>query len=153
MKKITLLLMLVCLTMNQKLVSKPLAFKLRIKSKPDVVLNRLTIYNPVAGQTDSSPLITANNSKINLHELKRSKLRWMALSQDQIKSYNKKAKFSYGDTLVIHSGDKEIDGEWVLMDTMNKMYTKTGDLLYHSDNKDRGLWSNVKVTRKKNIKI
>jgi len=109
------------------------------------VLETLTIYNPVEGQCDDSPLITANNSHIDLGKLRRNEIRWMALSRDLLKRW--KGEFNYGDTVVLDAGDAAIDGLWVINDNMNKRFKNRGDLLFHRDSRTTGIWKNVKMNR------
>ena len=109
------------------------------------VLETLTIYNPVAGQCDASPLITANNSRIDLEKLRRNEIRWMALSRDLLKRWN--GAFSYGDTVLLEAGDASIDGLWVINDNMNKRFRNRGDLLFHRDSRSTGIWKNVKLCK------
>lgn len=109
------------------------------------VLETLTIYNPESGQCDSSPLITANNSRIDLEKLRRNEIRWMALSRDLLKRWN--GEFSYGDTVVLDAGDASIDGLWVINDNMNKRFKNRGDLLFHKESRSTGIWKNVKMNR------
>lgn len=109
----------------------------------EFVIETLTVYNPLAAQTDSSPLITASNAKIDTVKLKKGKLRWLALSRDFLKRFG--GKINYGDTVEIISGDSEIDGLWVVHDTMNKRYKKRGDLLTY--NRKKGKWKNVRMIK------
>jgi hypothetical protein len=109
------------------------------------VLETLTIYNPTASQCDGSPLITASNAKIDLRKLSRQELRWMALSRDLMKKWN--GAFNYGDTVLVTSGDKQIDGLWVIQDILNKKYKMRGDLLFHQKIRRTGKWNNVTITR------
>lgn len=112
---------------------------------PYVVLETLTIYNPVERQCDGSPLITANNSRIDLEKLSRNEIRWMALSRDLLKRWN--GAFNYGDTVILDAGDAAIDGLWVINDSMNKRFKNRGDLLFHRDSRSTGIWKNVKMNR------
>lgn len=119
--------------------------KFYFKTETRVVLNALTIYNPERRQCDSTPLITASNSKIDVEELRNENVRWMALSRDLLKRW--KGKFHYGDTVLITSGDPAIDGLWVIKDTMNKRFKNRGDLLFSSDVRKLGKWKNVEVAK------
>jgi hypothetical protein len=109
------------------------------------VLETLTIYNPVENQCDDSPLITANNSRIDLDKLSRNEIRWMALSRNLLKRWN--GQFNYGDTVKLEAGDPSIDGLWVVNDNMNKRFKDRGDLLFHRDARSTGIWKNVKISR------
>ena len=42
----------------------------------------LTCYQPVKSQCNNQPLVTADGSKINLHHLKRGRIKWCAVSRD-----------------------------------------------------------------------
>ncbi len=109
------------------------------------ILETLTIYNPEERQCDSSPLITANNSRIDLDKLRRNEIRWMALSRDLLKRWN--GDFNYGDTVLLHAGDSTIDGLWVINDNMNKRFRNRGDLLFHRDSRSTGIWRNVRLNK------
>jgi hypothetical protein len=117
-----------------------------VKETPQYyVLETLTIYNPEERQCDADPLITANNSRIDLEKLRRNQIRWMALSRNLLKRWN--GAFNYGDTVSLHSGDATIDGLWVINDNMNKRFRDRGDLLFHRDSRTTGIWRNVKIAR------
>lgn len=119
--------------------------KIYIKKSTHVVLNALTVYHPTNKQCDATPLITASNSKINVDDLKNQNIRWMALSRDLLKRW--KGEFHYGDTVLVSSGDSQIDGLWVVKDTMNKRYKKHGDLLFDSEVRKLGKWKNVEISK------
>ena len=108
------------------------------------ILKTLTIYHPISNQCDNSPLITANNSHIDLDKLSRNEIRWMALSRNLLKRWN--GEFNYGDTVVLQSGDPAIDGLWVVNDNMNKRFKDRGDLLFHPGTRSGGIWRNVKIS-------
>ena len=110
-------------------------------------LDTLTIYNPTAAQCDGDPLVTASNKKINVKRLREGSIRWMAISRDLLKRWG--GRLAYGDTVVLNSGDPGVDGLWVIQDTMNKRYTKRGDLLFDCKIRFVVLWTGVKKKRKK----
>ena len=84
----------------------------------------VTMYNATTGQCDSSPLITADNSRIN--PKKASEHKWIAMSRDMLKRWG--GRFNYGDRVRI-TGTKHKDGVYEVRDTMNKRYTKRIDIL------------------------
>lgn len=90
----------------------------------DVVdIVKATKYNPVESQCDSDPLITADNSKIDTSKLEKHQIRWIAISRDL------RGRYNYGDTVIIESDNKNIEGEWVVRDTMNPRFSNRIDLL------------------------
>jgi hypothetical protein len=121
---------------------------IEVSSEEMFELDLLTIYNPVQEQTDSDPLVTASMKKIDLEKLIRSEIRWMALSRDMLQRWG--GKIQYGDTIRLDADDPDIDGLWVVYDTMNKRYTRTGDLLFHQNTRTKGKWKNVKMFKKIN---
>ncbi|MEB3150287.1 MAG: hypothetical protein VKL60_14905 [Sphaerospermopsis sp.] len=111
--------------------------------REEFVIERLTVYNPTSGQTDSTPLITASNAVIDTVKLRKGKLRWLALSRDFLTRWG--GKINYGDTIEILSDDSDIKGLWIVHDTMNKRYKKSGDILTY--NRKKGLWKNIKFKK------
>ena len=128
--------------------SGPKILPLPVEMPKYQVLETLTIYNPVENQCDQSPLITANNSRIDLDKLYRNEIRWMALSRNLLKRWN--GEFNYGDTVILDAGDPAIDGLWVVNDNMNKRFKDRGDLLFHRDMRSTGIWKNVRISRLQN---
>jgi 3D (Asp-Asp-Asp) domain-containing protein len=120
-----------------------ISFSSREATPERIVLDVLTVYNPVPSQTDDAPLITASGARINLARLKSGEIRWMALSQDIIRSKT----FVYGDTVLITANDPEIDGYWIVHDTMNRRYRNRGDLLFHQSSRNTGKWMNVTIKK------
>lgn len=94
----------------------------------------VTSYNPEKGQTDSSPCTGASG----IDQCKKSKegVRMLALSQDLIGRASWKP-FHYGETVIMKSdlSDPRCNGEFLLVDTMNKRYKNRGDLFF-MDRKD-----------------
>ena len=84
----------------------------------------VTMYYAVEGQCDSSPLITADGSKINPKTASEHK--WIAVSQDMLKRNG--GKLSYGDYVEI-KGTKKQDGIYEIHDCMNKRYHNYIDIL------------------------
>lgn len=119
--------------------------KIYVKDDTQIVLDALTVYNPSKSQCDKTPFITASNSRINPEDLKKQNIRWMALSRDLLKRW--KGDFHYGDTVLVTSGDPQIDGLWIIKDTMNRRYKKRGDLLFDTTVRKVGKWSNVEISK------
>jgi hypothetical protein len=110
-------------------------------------IDTLTIYNPSPRQCDSDPLVTASNKRINMNELRKGTIRWMALSRNMLKRWG--GQLHYGDTVMLHSGDAGIDGIWIIQDTMNKRFKNRGDLLFDAASRSNGMWTNVKIVKRK----
>jgi len=83
-----------------------------------------TMYNPVVGQCDDDPLITAGMYKINPN--KASDHKWIAVSRDLLKRWG--GVFDYGDKVYI-SGAGHKNGIYTIVDTMNKRFQKRIDFL------------------------
>ena len=85
----------------------------------------VTQYNPVVAQCDEDPLVTADNSRIDLRKLERGQIRWVAVSRDLLD------KYSYGNTikLTVTKGNRRINGRYVVHDTMNPRFTNRVDIL------------------------
>ena len=93
----------------------------------------ITVYNPIAEQCDSTPLITADNSQIDLGKLKARKIKWAAVSRDLL------GEVKFGQRIRIKGcKDKSMNGTWEVHDVMNKRYRKRIDLLFHESNKTLG---------------
>jgi hypothetical protein len=104
----------------------------KIESHPFIQLDRATTYYCEESQCDSDPLTTADGSVIDVNKLKANELRWCALSRDLIwdeyrQTIHKqgfRGFFEFGDTIVVKSNSNpQINGKWVVHDTMNKRYT------------------------------
>jgi len=74
----------------------------------------VTMYQPVYPQTDNSPDITADGTKIRIH--KASEYKFVALSRNLLSRWG--GPFDYGDFIYI-KGTKTKDGVYQVRDTMN----------------------------------
>ena len=84
----------------------------------------VTTYNPTRGQTDSTPDITADGTRIKTW--KATEYRYVALSRDLLSRWG--GPFNYGDYIVIEgAGDR--DGVYQVRDTMNPKWTNRVDIL------------------------
>ena len=97
-----------------------------------------TVYHAVEGQCDDSPLVTASGAKISSAESAYDH-RYIAVSRDLLDV------FPYG-TMVEVSGCGELDGYWVVQDTMNRRYKGYIDLLINPDMKG-GKWEGVRIKK------
>ena len=88
---------------------------------------KITIYNAVAKQTDSDPLIMASNHFIDTNII--AKLRYCAISRKLHKKYGGVLRFK--DTIHIYSKHihSDLNGKWVVMDLMRDTTDTKIDLL------------------------
>jgi murein DD-endopeptidase MepM/ murein hydrolase activator NlpD len=92
---------------------------------------KLTSYNPAKEQTDASPCIGATG--VNLCDAVKATpgIQILALSQDLV-SRKGKTPFHYGDRVRLTSTlqDARCNQEAIVLDTMNRRFTKRGDLFF-----------------------
>lgn len=119
--------------------------RIYVQDEKHFTLDVLTVYHPTKRQCDRTPLVTASNSKIDLESLRNKNIRWMALSRDLLKRW--KGEFQYGDTVMLSAKDAEINGLWVIKDTMNKRFKNRGDLLFDGEVRKLGKWTDVEIVR------
>jgi 3D (Asp-Asp-Asp) domain-containing protein len=100
-----------------------------------------SIYYPEEAQTDSTPLITADGSRIN-HKKPR-KHRWVALSRNLLKKWG--GKFNYGDSLQVKGISPQLDGIYVVRDTMKRRLRNRVDILVGPNDNIMGRWDNVRL--------
>ena len=84
----------------------------------------VTMYNPTRGQTDSTPNITADGTRIN--PKRASSYRYIALSRDLLSRWG--GPFNYGDYVILEGAGKN-SGVYQVKDTMNPRITRTVDIL------------------------
>ena len=104
----------------------------------------VTMYNPTRGQTDSTPNITADGTRINPR--KASSYRYIALSRDLLSRWG--GPFNYGDYVIIE-GTGGQDGVYQVRDTMNPRFTKRVDILKSKGSK-RFKYNSVKLYKHNN---
>ena len=86
----------------------------------------VTTYNPTRSQTDSTPDITADGTRIK--PWKATQYRYVALSRDLLSRWG--GPFDYGDYIVIEgTEDGKWDGLYQVRDTMNPKWVKRVDIL------------------------
>ncbi len=87
----------------------------------DVVV---TMYHPVKHQTDGTPDILADGTKITIH--KASEYNYVAVSRNLLKRWG--GWLAFGDFIVL-SGTSGKDGVYQVKDTMNKRFVNRIDIL------------------------
>ncbi len=95
-----------------------------------------TIYHAVPAQTDSTPFVTASNSRIDPENPQGH--RWIAVSRDL-----EELGFTFGVKVCVE-GTGVFDGEWTVQDRMNKRWTKRIDFLVDKEIKG-GKWNNIYI--------
>ena len=86
----------------------------------------VTMYQPVYPQTDSSPNITADGTRIRIS--KASDYKYVALSRNLLKRWG--GPFDYGDFILIKgTTDSHKDGVYQIRDTMNSKWVNVVDIL------------------------
>ena len=83
-----------------------------------------TVYHPVPEQTDDTPNITADGTRIEIDNA--SDYRYIAVSRDLHKRYG--GNFDFNDIVYINSD--ELSGFYIIKDLMNKRFTKRIDFLH-----------------------
>lgn len=109
--------------------------------RPKKINVTASVYFPVECQTDSSPLVTADNSKINSKMPKKH--RWIAVSRNLLRRWG--GTIDYGDTLNVKGISKAMDGHYVVRDTMNKRIKNQIDILVGQQDKIMGYWQDVEI--------
>ena len=86
----------------------------------------VTMYQPVYPQTDRTPNITADGTRIRIS--KASDYKFVALSRNLLKRWG--GPFDYGDFILIKgTPDGHKDGVYNVRDTMNPKYVNYVDIL------------------------
>ena len=109
-----------------------------IKAQSSNVITHVTLtcYQPVKSQCNNQPLVTADGSKINLHHLKRGRIKWCAISRDLLYLFPKnKPKKVFIEGF----------GVYEVRDVTNKRYKHRIDILIHPKDSKRISIKNVKV--------
>ena len=84
----------------------------------------VTMYQPVYPQTDKTPDITADGTRIRIS--KASDYKFVALSRNLLKRWG--GPFDYGDFILIKGAGKK-DGVYQVRDTMNPKWVNVVDIL------------------------
>ena len=99
----------------------------RTESHADIVSSfnvTITMYEPVASQTDDTPNITADGTKFDI--LVASEYKYVALSRNLLKRWG--GVFDYGDFILIKGADGK-SGKYQVRDTMNPRFVNYVDIL------------------------
>ena len=88
----------------------------------------VTMYQPVYPQTDKTPDITADGTRIRVH--KASEYKFVALSRNLLKRWG--GPFDYGDFILIRDAGHK-DGVYQVRDTMNPKWVNVVDILESTD--------------------
>ena len=84
----------------------------------------VTMYQPVYPQTDDTPNITADGTRIRIS--KASQYKFVALSRNLLKRWG--GPFDYGDFILLKGAGKK-DGVYQVRDTMNPKWVNVVDIL------------------------
>ena len=85
----------------------------------------VTMYHPVRGQTDDTPNITADGTRISIRNA--GKYRFVAVSRDLLRSNG--GPFEYGDYIILEGINGKYDGVWQVKDTMHPRWDNRVDIL------------------------
>ena len=108
---------------NQIAVTETLRLELTEFYKYGVVVD-VTMYRPNIRETDSTPNITADGTRIRIS--KASDYKFVALSRNLLKRWG--GPFDYGDYVMIE-GTGAYDGVYQVKDTMNARFINRVDIL------------------------
>jgi len=84
----------------------------------------VTMYQPIRGQTDSTPNILADGTRIRVH--KASDYKFIAVSRNLLERFG--GQFKFGD-FVLLQGTFTKDGFYQVRDTMNPRFVNRIDIL------------------------
>lgn len=111
---------------------------IEVERESEVFVVTATVYHAVEGQCDDSPLVTASGAKISSANTAYDH-RYIAVSRDLLDV------FPYG-TMVEVNGCGELDGVYMVADTMNRRYKGYIDLLINPDMRG-GKWEGVRIKK------
>ena len=94
------------------------------KYETEGMIVTVTMYEPVSYQTDSTPNILADGTRIRVH--KASEYRFIAVSRNLLKRHG--GWLDYGD-FVLLKGTNHKDGVYQVRDTMNNRFVNRIDIL------------------------
>ena len=109
--------------------------------EPEGIHVTVTMYQPVERQTDSTPNILADGTRIRTE--KASNYKFIAVSRNLLKRWG--GWLDYGDFILLKGTDGK-DGVYQVRDTMNKRYVNRIDILESIDVKPYK-YDNAKITK------
>jgi 3D (Asp-Asp-Asp) domain-containing protein len=129
MRKVILLFLTVIMfiphnMINSEMSEEEVADIMIEKKKIPYDVVTVTTYTVSAGQTDSTPLITASGYKLDSVNPKKQKV--IAISRDL------KRKYKFGQKVRVKGAGK-LDGVYTVRDLMAKRWTKKIDILINPD--------------------
>jgi len=101
----------------------------------------VTMYHPTRYQTDSTPNILADGTRITVH--RASEYKYIAVSRNLLKRWG--GWLDYGDFVVLKGTDGK-DGVYQVKDTMNKRFVNRIDILETPGTKPYK-FENAKITK------
>ena len=101
----------------------------------------VTMYHPTRYQTDSTPNILADGTRITVH--RASEYKYIAVSRNLLKRWG--GWLDYGDFIVLKGTDGK-DGVYQVKDTMNKRFVNRIDILETPGTKPYK-FENAKITK------
>ncbi len=121
---------------------------LPVKKSPKTVSYRVTAttYWPEVGQTDDNPMETADGSIIPRHH--SSKTRWLAVSRDLLSKWG--GPFKYGEKVRVSGMSDDLDGVYIIHDTMNRRHHHCVDVLVNERECKSGMegrWPGIQLKK------
>ena len=105
------------------------SLKLELKKYTDTGIPvKVTMYQPVTYQTDSTPNILADGTRIAIH--KASEYKYIAVSRNLLKRWG--GFLEYGDWILLRGTDHK-DGVYQVRDTMHPRWVNRIDILESID--------------------
>ena len=115
--------------MVEELQSENSSLKLKFRKYTEIgVPVTVTMYQPVRRQTDSTPNILADGTRIRVREA--SNYKFIAVSRNLLKRFG--GFLDYGDWILLR-GTSHKDGVYQVRDTMNKRFVNRIDILEGTD--------------------
>ena len=112
-------------TMVEELQSENGSLKLKLREYTEIgVPVKVTMYQPVRRQTDSTPNILADGTRIRVHSA--SNYKFIAVSRNLLERHG--GWLDYGDFVFLRDTDGK-DGVYQVRDTMNKRWVNRVDIL------------------------